>query len=199
MENVTRNDKPKWYKTLRGKAIIFVCAVLFFLLGLSFAIYQLTLNVFESAILGFFAIPFLVIFLFIIVIYLLDYKEADQEGRKKMINEAVEFLTTSPSFFYGTAAFLLLFLLIIIDLIAGFGKEDFMGVLVEAHGMLMDIIVLGILFSVYLHLKERKDKSKDCHENIDLLKDWHTQDGMQNLIVCIKKLNLERVREFYLV
>ena len=77
-------------------------------------------------------------------------------------------------------------------------NEDFKnsfsgGILVEAHGMLMDIIVFGIVLTWYEKFTEDRNEIKRLHEEIDDYRRWDEPEAMYRIVGCIKRLNKKGV------
>jgi Pentapeptide repeats (8 copies) len=69
-------------------------------------------------------------------------------------------------------------------------KNSFLGgILVEAHGMLMDIFVFGILVTLYEESTKNRNEIKRLHEEIDDYRRWDEPEAMYRIVGCIKRLN----------
>ena len=69
-------------------------------------------------------------------------------------------------------------------------KDSFLGgILVEAHGMLMDILVFGIALTSYEKFTEERNEIKRLHEEIDDYRRWDEPEAMYRIVGCIKRLN----------
>ena len=117
--------------------------------------------------------------------------------RKKLYNLAIN----KPWLFYLIAFVFFSIILAIIDYFLGFtSSEDWKGVLTEAHGMLLDIIVFGILVSIYekyrsIKLRENEElllKSKKINrykEEIDDYRFSNSEIARMRILGNIKRLN----------
>lgn len=96
------------------------------------------------------------------------------------------FLTRHPARFFLVAALLWIMLMILLDLIFGF---DWNGILVEANGMAFDLLVFGILLSVYEVLREKRDKIERLYEEIDDYRGWDEKEATYRIVGAIRRLN----------
>ena len=73
-------------------------------------------------------------------------------------------------------------------------KTSFMGgVLVEAHGMMMDIILFGIILTLYERFTDKRKEIQRLHEEIDDYRGWDEPEAMYRIVGCIKRLNKKGV------
>ena len=63
------------------------------------------------------------------------------------------------------------------------------GILVEAHGMLLDIVVVGILFSMLNRLGRRRLEHREIQNEIRDLAGWGTGEAAYRIVSIVKKLN----------
>lgn len=69
------------------------------------------------------------------------------------------------------------------------GRGDFIeGIAVEAFGMLFDILVLGLIFSIFYNLGENRRNIQRYLEEIDDLRGWQDQEAMFRHVGNIKRL-----------
>lgn len=61
-------------------------------------------------------------------------------------------------------------------------------VLVEAHGLLFDILLFGILFLIFNKVIEKRQDIKRYQENIDDLKGWHETEATFKIVGNLKRL-----------
>ena len=61
-------------------------------------------------------------------------------------------------------------------------------VLVEAHGLLMDIFVFGILILIFNKIREKKNLERHYHEEIDDFRDWKSEEAKYRILGNIKRL-----------
>ena len=128
-----------------------------------------------------------------------------------MKNSILSWLIKSPERFFFLAFIFCLFALIILDFTLEFNtKEDWKGVLTEAHGMLLDIIVFGIVLSIYekyRDLKKEKEKEKlilrqeilRYQEEINDFRLWESEEAKIRLQGNIKRLQNLGVEKINLV
>lgn len=69
-------------------------------------------------------------------------------------------------------------------------KGDFLdNILVEAHGLLFDIFIFGILIVIFNKIGERKREIKRYQEEIDNFRYWYSEEAMFRIVGNIKRLN----------
>jgi BTB/POZ domain-containing protein KCTD9 len=71
----------------------------------------------------------------------------------------------------------------------GYDRPFFENIMVEAHGMLLDILVIG-LFILWLNkLGEKRLENRRYHEEIDDFRYWHSEEAAYRIAGTIKRLN----------
>jgi len=99
------------------------------------------------------------------------------------------FFTKHPARFFLLAAFLWFGLMCYLNSKDvgenGFSWHD---LLVEANGMVFDLLVFGILLSVYEALREKKEKIERLHEEIDDYRGWDEKEAIYRIVGAIKRL-----------
>lgn len=68
-------------------------------------------------------------------------------------------------------------------------KIDLPNIIVEANGMLFDLIVFGVLLSFYDYQKTREQKIEHEKNIIDDFRGWDSQEGVLRTVGAIKRLN----------
>ena len=98
-------------------------------------------------------------------------------------------LTTSIVLFFVVA------LLLSISLPLHQGKlNDYMiAVLMEAHGMIFDIAVIGILILWLNKSGEKQINIRNNHNEIDDFRDWKSPEASYRILGAIKRLNREDI------
>lgn len=109
-----------------------------------------------------------------------------------------------PVRFYLFAAILTFIVLAILD-----RKyiNDWSDVLVEAHGLFFDLIVFGIILTIYDEFKSKKEKEEEeqkkkansilrYEEEIDDLRTWNDKEATLRIVGIIKRLNKLGVTKF---
>ncbi len=80
-----------------------------------------------------------------------------------------------------------------------YNKEFIRDVLVEAHGMLFDILIIGTFIFALHKLGEKRLKRelyiKRYHEEIDDFRGWESEEAMYRLVGNIKRLNKRGIRK----
>lgn len=61
-------------------------------------------------------------------------------------------------------------------------------ILVEANGMFFDLLVFGILLSIYEALREKKEKIVRLHEEIDDYREWPENEAKFRLMGSVRRL-----------
>ena len=71
-----------------------------------------------------------------------------------------------------------------------YNEPDFWaGVLTEAHGMLFDIVVLGVLFSILSRIGWNRAQVREYRDEIRDFADWGSQEAVRRIVGCVKRLN----------
>ena len=98
-----------------------------------------------------------------------------------------------PAFFFLFAAIFVYFILrYYSSKFTDFSSSD---LLVEAHGMLFDLIVFGIILSIYEHYRGRVDRIERYNDEIDDFRGWDSKEAAHRIAGCIKRLNREGVTQ----
>jgi len=75
-----------------------------------------------------------------------------------------------------------------------YGREDFIeGILIEAHGMLLDILVIGILILWLNEKREESFRNERYQDEIDDFRGWQSEEAMYRIRGNIKRLNANGV------
>lgn len=114
---------------------------------------------------------------------------------KKVFDRIASYLTKSPTRFFFVAAIAAFFVLWFVNAYSdpdGFSWHD---VIVESHGVLFDLLVFGILLSVYEALREKKDKIERLHEEIDDYRGWDEKEATYRIVGSIKRLNRLKINK----
>ena len=116
------------------------------------------------------------------------------------------FLENKVSFFILTASFWGAFLLIFDVFSYSIGhailniahtlhlgklrEHDFLeNILIEAHGMWFDIVILGAILTWYEKATDKRNDIKRLEEEIDDYRNWKEAEATYRIIGCIKRLN----------
>lgn len=68
----------------------------------------------------------------------------------------------------------------------GFKWHD---VIVESHGVLFDLLVFGILLTLYETLREKREKIERYQEEIDDYRQWNEKEAAYRILGIIRRLN----------
>jgi len=98
-------------------------------------------------------------------------------------------LTTSIVLFFVIA----LLLSISLPLYQGKLSDYMIGVLMEAHGMIFDIAVIGILILWLNKSGEKQINIRNNHNEIDDFRDWKSPEASYRILGAIKRLNREDI------
>jgi uncharacterized protein YjbI with pentapeptide repeats len=102
----------------------------------------------------------------------------------------LDWLTKHPSRFFLVALFITSLLLFVIDIVIGFTQpSDWRGVLTEAHGMWLDIFVLGLLLTIYENLRNKKENIERYIEELNDYSHWNEEEALYRTMGIIKRLN----------
>lgn len=77
----------------------------------------------------------------------------------------------------------------------GYDGDFYKNILVEAHGMLLDILVIGIFIFALHKLGEKRLDNKRYHDEIDDFKFWESEEAKFRIIGDIKRLNRNDITE----
>lgn len=106
------------------------------------------------------------------------------------MKKAIDFFTAKPARFFLLAAFLWFGLMCYLNSKDvgenGFSWHD---LLVEANGMVFDLLVFGILLSIYEALREKKEKIERLYEEIDDYRGWDEKEAMFRIVGAVRRLN----------
>jgi hypothetical protein len=95
--------------------------------------------------------------------------------------------------FFIISGLLIIFTLVILDFIF---IENWRDVLIEAHGLLFDVILFGIILSIYnLRLKKR-EKIESLKEKLNIYKEWNKKESMHRsvgIIIGLNKLGITEI------
>lgn len=98
-----------------------------------------------------------------------------------------EWLSDNPAGYYMIAMIIATFTIIPLGL---FKEIDYGNdVLVEAHGLLFDLIIFGILLAIFDSLRNRKSKIYDYQMEIDSLRNWKSEEAAHKILGIIRKMN----------
>lgn len=107
---------------------------------------------------------------------------------KKVFDRIASYLTQSPTRFFFMAAILAFFVLWFVNEYKdpdGFSWHD---VIVESHGLFFDLLVFGILLSVYDKFRERRDRIERLKEEIDDYRGWNEPEATYRIIGALRRL-----------
>lgn len=106
------------------------------------------------------------------------------------MKKALDYLTAKPARFFLLAALIWGVLMCYLNSIDvgenGFSWHD---LLVEANGMVFDLLVFGVLLSIYEALREKKEEIKRLHEEIDDYRGWDEKEAKYRILGAIKRLD----------
>lgn len=104
------------------------------------------------------------------------------------MKKVIDFITARPARFFLVAAFFWGVLMCFLNSKDG-ANFQWHDILVEANGMLFDLLVFGILLSVYEALREKREKIERLHEEIDDYREWDEKEAMYRIVGAVKRLN----------
>ncbi len=123
----------------------------------------------------------------------------------RRFKEIIEKIVISPifiSFFVFIIAAVIVYKLTISKVQEAYNDIFIRDVLVEAHGMLFDILIIGTFIFALHELvekrRERKSKIKRWQDEIDDFRDWDEKEAMFRIVGNIKRLNRYGVTDIYL-
>lgn len=94
-------------------------------------------------------------------------------------------------FFFASAAIVWGIILFVIDVYTNqFSNKDFFtNLLFNAHGMMFDLVVLGILLTIYDSITVKRTEIERLKNDIDDLRFWESDEAKFRIVGCIKRLN----------
>lgn len=104
------------------------------------------------------------------------------------MKKALDYLTAKPARFFLLAALIWGGLMCYLNYKDGanFAWHD---LLVEANGVVFDLLVFGVLLSAYEALREKKEKIERLNEEIDDFRGWDEKEAMYRIAGAIRRLN----------
>lgn len=84
-------------------------------------------------------------------------------------------------------------LLLIVDLLFFEWPKGLNDVLIEAHGVVFDLLVFGVILAAYDHLRQKQQNIKRYREEIDDFRRWDEKEAMYRVVGNIRRLNREGV------
>lgn len=79
-----------------------------------------------------------------------------------------------------------------------YNKDFWENILVEAHGMLLDIFVIGIIVLWFDKFREKKSQNNSFLERIDDFRYWHSDEAIHRVIGILRRLNENDISKFNL-
>jgi hypothetical protein len=95
----------------------------------------------------------------------------------------------------GLFAFVFFAALVVLSILDIIVCIDFKDVLVEAHGLLFDLLIFGILLTIYEKIRKTEEDKTRYIENIDDLRGWNDKEAGFKIAGNIKRLNRIGVTE----
>ena len=119
-------------------------------------------------------------------IYVLFVKLKESNFRKFYLN------LNRKIVFFITAFLLALIMALILDFLVP--KFDGVGVLIEFHGMIFDILLFGILLTIYELSAEKKARIERYNEELDDYRGWKSEEASHRNMGLVRRLNKIKVR-----
>jgi uncharacterized protein YjbI with pentapeptide repeats len=118
-----------------------------------------------------------------------------KKAKRKGIRAFLESRSTNP---IQTTAFLLIILFVIVivlSLVYYRGRySEYLGLLLaEAHGMVFDLIVIGLLLAWLYRTDEKRRRIQDYKEEIDDFRKWESEEAAFRTVGNIKRLNRNHI------
>ncbi|MDZ4703782.1 MAG: hypothetical protein SH848_07630 [Saprospiraceae bacterium] len=89
-------------------------------------------------------------------------------------------------------------LLLILDLLFFEWPKGLNDGLIEAHGVVFDLLVFGIVLDVYDYLRRKQQNVKRYQEEIDKFQGWDEKEAMYRNVGTMRRLNREGVSKIKL-
>lgn len=77
--------------------------------------------------------------------------------------------------------------------------DDFSDILVEAHGLIFDIVIFGILLQLFIIRRDRKERIRRYKDNIEDYNSLKTEESKTIIMSNVKKLLSEGVSDLFLM
>lgn len=87
--------------------------------------------------------------------------------------------------FFVVCSIVVLLVLLVLDLNY---IESWEGILVEAHGLLFDILPFGVILAIYDFKRKKRDKIESLREELDDYRHWKSEEAMRRNVGIIKRL-----------
>lgn len=128
---------------------------------------------------------------------------------KKRIASLWAWMIVYPRRFFIVAIAIFFPLIVGLDLFFFKDGNDWINVLVEAHGLVFDLVVFGFIVEVYHHYRqlhenakkeetEKRQRIERYLEEIDDFRGWMEPEAMHRIVGCIRRLNKEGVSQINL-
>ena len=125
------------------------------------------------------------------------YLRGPIESQMSRLKKYISDVTEKP--LLTTALVLLLLSLVVFSLSLPFYVNDlelfYENILIEAHGMLFDLLVIGILLVWLNKSGERQIRIKRYMEEIDDYRHWKSEEASYKIIGNIKRLNKDKITQ----
>ncbi len=116
----------------------------------------------------------------------------------RMINRWWNWITDRPLAIYILLLGVAVYLVGLVSFPDYYNSEFWKNIRVEAHGMLFDILVLGLLFSWLHGLGEKRRLIKRYEDEIDDFRGWKSEEAARRIRGNILRLNREGVHKINL-
>ncbi len=102
----------------------------------------------------------------------------------------------NPVFFYVGILSLSTVLIVFLDVYdTNFSYHD---ILVESHGLLFDLAVLGVILAIYESYRSKKEKISKYEDSISDYRNWKAPEASLRILGDVKRLNKEHVTDIVL-
>ncbi|MCF8247513.1 MAG: pentapeptide repeat-containing protein [Saprospiraceae bacterium] len=92
--------------------------------------------------------------------------------------------------FYKSLFFGSLIFFIVLDYVVVDNWEDFLkNILVEAHGFIFDLLIFGIIFTIYQEVREKKESIKRYLEELEDFRRWQEPEASFRIAGIVRRLN----------
>jgi len=114
-------------------------------------------------------------------------EDQTESSERKGLNFRIQFNENwnNPTFLFLTGFILFGIIILIFDI---HYKWDLPDLLVEAHGVLLDIFFFGIIFSIYDSYKHKSENIQRWQEEIDDYRDWDEKEATYRIAGNIHRL-----------
>ena len=112
-------------------------------------------------------------------------EKEETKTRFHIVNNLRDDKRLNPLIFYLAIGGLVLLVIVALDLIF---RPNGIDILVEFHGLFFDLIVFGVILTIYDAWKQKRERVSNLLDQLDDFWDWKTDEGILRKVGIIKRL-----------